>query len=135
MIDDPMQILPPEKLAVDTQILLVDDNPLSCHFVTLLIQNMGGSVVVAEDGKTAIALSGEQAFNLILMDISLPDMDGFIVTRWIRHHASNPEVPVIALTAYNEAEIRQHPEAELMNDFLIKPFEHRDLFMMIHRWV
>lgn len=119
-------------LPAGIQILLTDDAPLNRYVGGEMIKNMGGSVSLASTGEGAIVQLQQKSFDVVLMDISLPEMDGFEVSQWIRKHSLNPNVPIIALTAHNLTHIKQHCEAAEMNGFLAKPFEYQDLYRAIY---
>jgi len=114
----------PKKL----NILLVDDNEMNRFIGREMIQAMQGKVTLAPDGKSSIVQLQQHHFDVVLMDISMPDMDGFEVTQWIRTQGQNPNVTIIALTAHATATIRQQCKAAGMDGYLSKPFEYEDLY-------
>jgi len=84
---------------LDVRILLVEDNEMNRNMLSRRLQRSGYSVVTAENGAQGLALARSEAPALVLMDITLPDMDGWEVTRMLRADASTRHLPIIALTA------------------------------------
>jgi len=84
---------------LDVTILLVEDNEMNRNMLSRRLQRSGYSVVTAENGAQGLALARSEAPALVLMDITLPDMDGWEVTRMLRADASTRHLPIIALTA------------------------------------
>jgi len=113
------------------RILLTDDSSMNRYVGEEMIQNMGGNVTLAANGEAAIVQLQQQNFDIVLMDINMPDMDGFEVTKWIRQNGNTPNVPIIALTAHNLSRVKQQCEEAGMNDFLAKPFSYQDLYWKV----
>jgi len=84
---------------LDVRILLVEDNEMNRNMLSRRLQRSGYNVVTAENGAQGLALARSEAPALVLMDITLPDMDGWEVTRMLRADASTRHLPIIALTA------------------------------------
>ena len=89
-------------------ILIVEGQALIANIVKKLLETLGCEVEIAFDGNTAIELVKTHCYDLIFMDIGLPDIDGFEVTKYIRLHenASQHPVPIIGLTAHANSEKR-----------------------------
>lgn len=102
-------------------ILVVDDNKLNLLVTQKRLTKLGFSSKVASGGKEAIDMLKQENFHLVLMDINMPEMNGFETTKHIR--AFNPTVPVIALTAVELHEIKENIQESGMDDFIIKPYE------------
>ncbi|WP_028488707.1 hybrid sensor histidine kinase/response regulator [Thiothrix lacustris] len=116
------------------RVLLVDDAELNRFVGAEMLHNMGVSdVMLAPDGESAILQLQQRDFDVILLDISMPGMDGFAVTRWLRRHGNNPHMPVIALSAHALDQVKQEGEAVGMDAFLPKPFEYSDLETVIQQ--
>jgi CheY-like chemotaxis protein len=92
-----------------------------------LLNTLSLTVTVVGSGQHALAQVQQQTFALVLMDVSMPGMDGYETTRRIRCFKSSAELPIIALTAHALAGERERCLAAGMNDFLVKPFEMKDL--------
>lgn len=85
---------------MNKRILLIEDNEQNRYLVTFLLQARGWEVLHAADGPAGLALAGEIAPALILLDIQLPGMDGYAVARALRANPKLAEVPVVAVTSY-----------------------------------
>jgi CheY-like chemotaxis protein len=90
---------------------------------------------VAPDGTQALRELAEGTFDVVLMDVQMPGMDGYEVTRRVRAESPHRDVPVIAMTANARAEDRERCLAAGMNDFVSKPFEPEQLFGVLARWL
>jgi CheY-like chemotaxis protein/HPt (histidine-containing phosphotransfer) domain-containing protein len=115
--------------------LLVEDNEINQLVATELLSSWGVEVVVARNGVEAVALAQNGDFNVILMDIQMPKMDGFTATREIRRlPAKSGKVPIIAMTAHAMAGDREKSLAAGMNDHITKPIDPKLLHAALRRW-
>ncbi|MEZ5536912.1 MAG: two-component regulator propeller domain-containing protein [Thiolinea sp.] len=121
------------RLPPGCRILLVDDSEANRFVGTEMLQNMGASVGQANSGKHAILQLQQHTYDLVLLDISMPDIDGLEVTRWIRQHSRTPKLPVIALTAHALGDVQKQCQEAGMDDFISKPFEYQALYQVIER--
>ncbi len=105
------------------RILLVEDNPMNQHLTTLLLERAGHWVTVAHDGREAVELWRAGDFDLVLMDLQMPEMDGFETTARIRslERQRGQHTPIIALTAHALREDRERCIAAGMDGYLSKP--------------
>lgn len=115
-------------------ILLADDNTLNQKIVSLILTKFGGVVSVAGNGKEVIALLGQYDFDIILMDMYMPVMDGIVTAKYLREEIKT-DIPIIALTADKFI-----VETELflqagINGFIAKPFDTGNLCDMIVKLV
>lgn len=101
------------------RILLVEDNVLIQKAVAALLSKLNNNVDIAPNGKTALALAQQAIYDLIFMDIGLPDIDGFTISRQIREF--NAEIPIIALTAHLDQECRSICRESGINEIITKP--------------
>jgi signal transduction histidine kinase len=115
-------------------VLIVEDNTLNQKLMGILLGKMGDVFDIAHDGREAIAKVKEKKFDLILMDIQMPAMDGFEATRIIRNDL-RVTTPIIALTARVFKEDEEKCLAVGMDDFLAKPVEMKILTEKIAKWV
>jgi CheY-like chemotaxis protein len=105
------------------RILLVEDNPENREMLSRRLIRRGFEVLFAEDGEEAVRMAREDAPALILMDLSLPVMDGWEATRRIKADARTAAVPVIALTAHAMASDRQKALEAGCDDYDTKPVD------------
>lgn len=118
------------------RILLVEDEPLNREVVIELIGDIAGVAVdVAETGEAALVKVKEGCYDLILMDLQMPGMDGFEATRRIRGLAGYADTPIVALTANVFAEDRERCLAAGMNDHLAKPVDPERLHASLQHWL
>ena len=118
------------------RVLLVEDNELNRFVATELLGGVAGmDVTLAGNGREALARLREARFDLVLMDIQMPGMDGLQAARLIRADASLAGLPVIAMTAHAFAGDRDKSKAAGMNDHVTKPFEPAQLFEVMLRWL
>ncbi|EAY26823.1 PAS domain-containing hybrid sensor histidine kinase/response regulator [Microscilla marina] len=115
-----------EKILQGKKVLLAEDNQMNQFLATTILEEWGVIVEVAEDGKQAIEKFSENKYDLILMDMQMPIMDGLEATRIIRQQLRST-VPIIALTANAIKGDRQRCIEVGMNDYLPKPFAQKDL--------
>ncbi|MEI6415265.1 MAG: response regulator, partial [Pseudomonadota bacterium] len=106
-------------------LLLVEDNKINRKFATAVLTKAGHAVTTAQDGEEAVTMALAGRFDVILMDIEMPKLDGFGATRAIR--ATGNETPIIALTAHAMTGFREDCLAAGMTDYLTKPIRGRDL--------
>ena len=118
------------------RVLLVEDNELNRFVATELLCDVAGmEVTLAGNGREALERLHDARFDLVLMDIQMPGMDGLQATRLIRADASLDGLPVIAMTAHAFARDREQSKAAGMNDHVSKPFEPAQLFEVMLRWL
>lgn len=106
-----------------TKILLIEDNEMNRDMLSRRLQKQGYEVVIAVDGEEGVAKAQSEAPALILMDMSLPGVDGWEATRRLKTAAQTQNIPVIALTAHAMADDRDKALAAGCDDFDTKPVE------------
>ncbi len=126
---------------ISLRVLLAEDNQVNQHLATRLLERRGHHVTVACNGREALAAFEKQSFDLVLMDVQMPDMDGFEATAVIREREkrSGLHVPVIALTAHAMKGDREKCLAAGMDGYLTKPIRILELDGILencvsHRW-
>ena len=109
----------------DIEILLVEDNELNQLLAVKLFKKWHKEIDIAENGMVAIEKIEKKVYDIILMDIQMPEMDGNEVTKYIRENLKPPKsnVPIIAMTAHATADEERRCLSNGMNDYLSKPFE------------
>ena len=118
------------------RILLAEDDPINqCVARELLQDELGLAIDIAADGSEAVRMAGRTAYDLILMDMQMPIMDGVAATRAIRALAGYGRTPIIAMTANSFAADREECLAAGMDDFLSKPVEPDLLFAKLAYWL
>ena len=105
------------------KILLVEDNEMNRDMLSRRLERKGHEILMAVDGEEGVAMAGLHLPDLILMDMSLPKIDGWEATRQIKANRATQSIPVIALTAHAMAEDREKALAAGCNDFDTKPVE------------
>jgi PAS domain S-box-containing protein len=115
------------------RVLVVDDNDFNRQVASALIERCGAAVDTAADGREAIAAVQARDYQLVLMDIQMPVMDGYEATRNIR--STHPALPILALTAHALAEERERVMAAGMNDIHTKPIQPKALYASLARWL
>ncbi len=120
------------------RILLAEDNLVNQKFVTTLLAKAGHSVTIAENGRSAIEALGRQDYDLVLMDVQMPEMDGFEATSMVRDpktNVLNHDVVIIAMTANAMSEDRERCMSAGMDDYMSKPITKNQLLAMIEKYM
>jgi PAS domain S-box-containing protein len=123
----------PASQPIPANILLAEDDPAVCHLIELSLRKRGWIVVGAADGEEALGRWEGETFDLILMDVQMPKMDGFTATRKIRERESRTgsHIPIVALTAHAREEDRRKCLEAGMDAFLAKPVRTEDLYAAV----
>ena len=106
-----------------TKILLVEDNEMNRDMLSRRLERRGYEVVIAVDGQQGVAMAQAEAPDLILMDMSLPVIDGWEATRTIKGGMETKQIPVIALTAHAMSTDREKAIEAGCDDYDTKPIE------------
>ena len=119
------------------RVLLAEDNPVNEALACAMLDRLGMRVTVARSGEEAVALATARDFDLILMDLQMPVLDGFQATSAVRADSScgGRRVPIVALTANALEGDRERCLAAGMDDYLAKPFTRAQLEAVLGRWV
>lgn len=139
LLAEPLVLLPPtDPLPLPCSILAVDDNPENLKLIRILLEEMGAEVATANSGKTAIAAVRQRVFNLILMDIRMPNLNGVEtahIIRTIEAEYQRNAAPIIALTAHTVGNEKRFLFENGINDYLEKPIGEIALRNMIEKWI
>ncbi|MDC6170850.1 response regulator, partial [Paucibacter sp. XJ19-41] len=128
--------LPSELSALrGARVLLVDDNDLNREMAAELLEGQGLIVVLAEDGQQALDRLDQARFDIVLMDMQMPVLDGLEATRRIRARPEWAGLPVLAMTANAMRSDRERCLAAGMNDHIAKPIEPDELFAQLLHWL
>jgi CheY-like chemotaxis protein len=119
----------------DLRILMAEDEPINREIAAYMLKEIEAAIDCAEDGAEALRLAGQNAYDLILMDMQMPNLDGLEATRRIKRLSHAAKIPIIALTANAFAEDRVRCIDAGMNDVITKPFKQELLFKMILKWM
>lgn len=117
------------------QVLLVEDDPLNQMVAGALLGKLGVSVTVANNGVEAIEMLEQATFQLVFMDIQMPQMDGYEAVRLIRQRREWQHLPIIAMTAHAISTERAKCIAAGMSDYLTKPIDPPRLAAMLSKWI
>ncbi len=117
------------------RILLAEDEPINQEVSLGLLRDIGLQADLAADGAEAVALAARNRYDLILMDMQMPNMNGIDATRAIRAQAHNATTPILAMTANAFEDARQSCLAAGMNDHVAKPIEPDRLFEVLLKWL
>jgi CheY-like chemotaxis protein/HPt (histidine-containing phosphotransfer) domain-containing protein len=117
------------------RVLLVEDNPINQEVATELLRSVGLEVEVASDGRAAVELAAGRAYDVILMDLQMPGMDGLAATRLLRAMPEHARTPILAMTASAFDDDRAACLAVGMDDHVAKPVEPDALFRALLDWM
>jgi two-component system, sensor histidine kinase and response regulator len=124
-----------ERRPAPLRILLADDNPVNCRIAVLMLEKAGHQIDVVNGGAEAIEAVRAKRYDLVLMDVQMPDIDGLEATRRIRAMPiAHAHVPVIAITANAMHGDDQRCLAAGMNDYITKPIDRARLLGKISEW-
>ncbi|MDR1985581.1 MAG: response regulator [Treponema sp.] len=128
---DPIPVIPDQIRGA--YVLLVEDNEINQIMSSELLTLEGFKVDIASNGQEAVEMVAQHDYDIVLMDIQMPEMDGLTATRIIRQSANT--IPILALTAHTLALDREKSLEAGMNDHITKPIDHNLLFSAMARWV
>ena len=116
-------------------ILAVDDYKETLEFLQSLLTKFGYEVTTVETGEEALDLLVVKKFDLILLDLMLPRVDGFEVCRRVKADPSTQNIPVVAITAYDVPDIVSKCMAAGANDVVLKPFDIEKLMKVVRKYL
>jgi signal transduction histidine kinase/CheY-like chemotaxis protein len=125
--------IPPLAEKYPLRVLLAEDNPINQQLALVILNKMGYEPCIAANGKEVLDHLKKASFDLIFMDVQMPEMDGLEATRRIRA-GKGPQPVIIAITANVTRQDREECLAEGMNDYLSKPVDLEQLCYMLEKW-
>ena len=126
-----------EQRRFGLRVLLAEDNAINQKLAVVLLQKAGYSVDAVDNGQRAMEKVKTEHYNAVLMDVQMPEMDGFEATRQIRRWETplSRHIPIIAMTAHAMAGDRERCLEAGMDDYLSKPLDPKALFNLLDRWI
>jgi CheY-like chemotaxis protein/nitrogen-specific signal transduction histidine kinase len=118
---------------IELKVLVAEDNNLNALLLTKLFKKWHIDYVIAKNGQELLDIYSERDFDLILMDLQMPVLDGYDTTRAIRkmHNSDKSIIPIIALTAFAQSEVSDKTERYKMNGYISKPFNVNQLHKLL----
>ncbi len=125
-----------ERRAVGVRVLLVEDNEVNRKLALHMLKRLGCSVEVAANGREAVEMTASRAYDIVFMDVQMPEMDGIEATRLIRERelSTHKHLPIIAMTAHAMEGDRERCLSAGMDDYLSKPVKIEQLARMVEKW-
>ncbi|MBF0295148.1 MAG: response regulator [Magnetococcales bacterium] len=117
------------------RVLLAEDNPINQQVAREILKGVGVAVDIAGDGKQAVRMALEGSYDLVLMDLQMPEMDGYTATRLLRAEERLRELPILAMTAHAMQEDHVKSREAGMNGHVTKPIEQHLLFDAMLSWI
>ncbi|MTH45337.1 two-component sensor histidine kinase BarA [Intestinirhabdus alba] len=128
------EIQSPSESKINMTVMAVDDNPANLKLIGTLLEDMVQQVELCDSGQQAVDRARQMQFDLILMDIQMPDMDGIRACELIHQLPHQQQTPVIAVTAHAMAGQKEKLLSAGMNDYLAKPIEEEKLHNLLLRY-
>jgi PAS domain S-box-containing protein len=123
------------KTLCGKKVLLAEDNAVNQLYAVKILENLGIDVDVAQNGREAVEAVSRKTFDLVLMDMEMPVMDGLKATAEIRRIPECRDLPIVAMTAHAMEEHRQLALNSGMNDYIAKPIELKNLYDILFKWL
>ncbi len=124
-----------QQKALGGRVLLVEDNPVNRRLAERMMQPLGCGVTAVQDGRSAVRAAEEESWDVILMDLQMPEMDGLEATRRIRLGERNARTPIVAMTAYAMSGDQQACLEAGMDEYLSKPIRKESLWQILERYL
>lgn len=128
-------LIAPADSRINARVLAVDDNPANLKLLEALLKDMVAEVVCCRDGQEAVLAAQKSHYDLILMDIQMPKLDGVSATAQIRRTLMNRATPVVAVTAHALPGEREKLLGQGLDDYLTKPVDEAALANLMRRWL
>ncbi len=124
-----------QEYSFDGHILLVEDNSISRRIACEILELKGLTVDTAKNGSEAVEAVHKCEYDVVLMDIQMPEMDGIEATRIIRQQFPKEDLPIIAMTAHAMKNHRDQCLQSGMDDYTLKPIDQKDLFALLRKYI
>ncbi|MGV0961124.1 MAG: response regulator [Limnohabitans sp.] len=128
----------PWPQSLDCTVLIAEDNDVNREILVTMLKTAGCRILQAQNGQQAVELSASEPYDIILMDVQMPKMDGIMATQLIRARElalGLPRKPILALTANALADDKANCLAAGMDDYLTKPFMRRQILELMDKWL
>lgn len=134
---DESQTIEPKRTLHAARVLLADDNEMNLKIAMAILEQMGCKTTVVETGVEALKAYQSGEYDIVLMDVQMPEMDGLTATKKMREMEllDGKHTPVVAITAHAFDEYKQQCLEAGMDDFISKPFKKKTFEDLIERWV
>ena len=126
---------PAPAMGMRCHVLVVDDTPTNRQILSVFLKKLGHTVDLAVDGADAVAKFTATAYDIVIMDVMMPVMDGLTATREIRRRPAWKKLPIIALTAKAMSDDRQKCIEAGANDYIAKPLDVDRLVSLVKVWL
>jgi CheY-like chemotaxis protein len=123
------------KMQTKIKVLVVEDHKIAQKVAFIVLNNLNCEVDIASDAKEALEFFEQKKYDLVLMDIGLPDMDGLAVTTAMRLKEEVDQTPIVGLTAHAGEHIRSRAIEVGMNDLLVKPLLKENCMLILNNFV
>jgi two-component system, sensor histidine kinase and response regulator len=127
--------VPPHFAPSDEVVLIAEDDEINRVVASAMLSKHGRRTAIARDGAEAVEMALSGTFAAILMDCEMPGLDGYEATRQIRDAEGDERVPIIAMTAYSEADGKERCLRAGMDDYLVKPLNPDRLNEVVEGWI
>lgn len=124
-----------KERSMRNKILLVDDEPALVDMVKMRLEANKYEVITAYNGREGLEKADAEKPDLILLDIMMPEMDGYEVLRKLRHKSEMLDIPVIMFTAKTDSQSIFETQDLKATDYIIKPFNPKDLLRLIKKYI
>jgi len=118
-----------------TRVLLVEDEDISRRVVSEILRCVGIEVVTATNGREGVEAESRERFDAVLMDVVMPELNGYDATRQIRRKSERAGLPILAMTAYVGDDDRRLMREAGMDDLIAKPVDMDTMLEALDRWI
>jgi len=119
----------------DGKILIIDDDKYVCDTLKAILETKSYNVIIANEGQRGLEIAQTHQPKLILLDIKLPDMDGFDVLTKIKDNETTKNIPIVMVSGREDYSALAKARGLMSDDYIIKPFTSEDLFKKIEKYL